>query len=96
MQPFSFQHREQNISKRNYEIKVVILWETYISGLELQDLSLDVLFPFQNYKFGTWKCLAYSFLDHVIHHVIHTLLWSDELPRFIFLNVKSKNLFLEH
>jgi hypothetical protein len=39
MQPVSCQHREQHISKCNYEISEV--WEIHISRLELQKWSLE-------------------------------------------------------
>ncbi len=51
MQPFSHQHREQYISKQNYDITAV--QEIHISRFELyKDGPLNLLFLFQKYIFG--------------------------------------------
>jgi hypothetical protein len=44
MQSFSCQHREQHISKRNYEITLV--QEIHISRLQLQRWPLEFVIPF--------------------------------------------------
>jgi hypothetical protein len=50
MQPFSCQHREQHISKRNYGIAVV---EIHTSSLELQSWPLGFIISFfVKYIFG--------------------------------------------
>ena len=56
------QHREQHISKRNYEISVV--QEIHISRLELQRWPLEFVISFS--KEYIWDSgLTYSFWDHV-------------------------------
>jgi hypothetical protein len=51
MLPFSCQHREQHIYKRNYEITVVR--EIHVLRLELyNDGPLNFLFPLQTFLFG--------------------------------------------
>jgi hypothetical protein len=51
MQPFSFQHREQHISKRIYKITVV--QERFI-------------FPDYNYKDGPFKFVLFEFLVYIL------------------------------
>jgi len=58
------QHRQQHISKRNYEISVV--QEVHMSRLELQRWPL-LLIPFLKHLFRIWDWgLANLFWDHVI------------------------------
>ncbi len=65
MQPFSCQHREQHISKCNYEISEV--QEIHISRLELQRWSLEFVISFSKVYICDWDVgLGNSFWDHVI------------------------------
>jgi len=79
MQPFSYQHGEQYNSKRHYEKTVVILClYTYLSGLELQRCSLELLLPLLKYISGIseWG-LANSFRNHVIHSLFRVMNFHD-------------------
>ncbi len=76
MQPFSCQHREQNIYKQNYEISV--LQEVNISRLELQkEGPSDLLFPYYSIYLGfdieVLSSLAHFFLNHVIQILIRRM-----------------------
>ncbi len=65
MQPYSCQHREQHISKRNYEISVVKLQEIHISRLELQRWPYEFVIFYS--KVYIWDLgLRFSFWDPVI------------------------------
>jgi hypothetical protein len=65
MQPFSCQHRDQYISKRNYEITVVILWRRFIFPDENYEVGpLNLFFPFLKYTLGSVVWLI-PFRDHV-------------------------------
>ena len=92
MQPFSYQHLEQYISKRKYIKKTVVILclYTYISGLDLQRCSLELLLPLLKYISGIseWG-LANSFRNHVIHSLFRVMNFHDI---HILPTVKSKNL----
>ncbi len=98
MQPFSCQHRDQHISKRNYEISVV--QEIHISRLELQRGSLEFVISFS--KVYIWdRGLATSFWDHVIKSLIRQMnfqyifsqLWKVKIFCGNIHSLKSKTYF---
>jgi hypothetical protein len=78
MQPFSWQHGEQHISKRNYEITVVQGIHSYRLKLEMKSLEFGI--------FGIWDCglvtRGNSFWDHVIQISIRQMNFSIYFPNY--------------
>ena len=79
-----FQHKEQHISKWNYEI--IVLQEIHISRIELQSWSLELVITFLKYIF--WN-LGLRFSSFLLGSCNANLINTDEFSVCIFPTMES-------